>query len=427
MVNIKVDVTRISRHLDALAVLGATPEGGVTRLSYSSLERSAHQYVADRMADVGIEVSVDAAGNTIGILPGTERALAPILTGSHLDTVINGGRYDGVVGVVAGLEALHAIKNAGMTPSHSMGLLIFAGEEGGTRFGIGRLGSQIKTGHIMAEDLRSLTDKEGVNLEGEMKALGLFPERISEAVLKKGDVAAFLEVHIEQGDVLEKLGKPIGIVQAIVSATRVLIDIKGRADHAGGTPMKERKDALLAAAKMIVAFHSIIRNEGGSHTVGNVGDISVSPGSVTTVPARATMLIEVRDIVAATKNQMRDRLLAEFDRLSHLNRVETELKILTDPDPAVIPEWIQSLLIEACRERGVSYHSMPSAGGHDASYMAEIAPTGMIFVPSRGGLSHQPTEYTALEDITKGSEVLAYGMLKLDRHLDAVEKAPKRI
>jgi len=417
-VKINVDRIQLKTHLETLARIGGTPEGGVTRLSYSSEERAAHRYMAERMEEAGLKVRVDAAGNTLGILAGTKEGLAPILTGSHLDTVINGGRYDGVAGVTGGLEAVRAIKNAGIMTNRPLGVLIFAGEEGGTRFGIGRLGSQMLTGHLKADDLPRLRDKEGISLEEAMRLVGLSPERVKEAVYGSEQVAAFLELHIEQGGVLEKLAKPVGIVQAIVSATRMVIDITGRPDHAGGTPMAERKDALLTAAKMIVEFHRILREEGGRYTVGNIGSITVAPGSVTTVPARATMLAEVRDIVASTKNQMRDRVVSQFRSIGESSHVKVEVTILTDPDPIIIPEWVQNLLIDACHDARAVYHVMPSAGGHDACYLAEIAPTGMIFVPSHEGLSHQPSEHTELSDIAAGCEVLVQGLLRMDRYLN---------
>jgi hydantoinase/carbamoylase family amidase len=418
LANIEVDVAQLEQHIETLAQIGATPQGGVTRLSYSSLERDAHEYIAKHMREADLEVTVDSAGNTLGLLRGSEEKLAPILTGSHLDTVINGGRYDGVVGVVGALEAIRALRSAGVTIKHPIGVLIFAGEEGGTRFGNGRLGSRIKIGRIKPKDIRSLKDEKGMTVEDAMKELGLPLEQIPTGVWKPGDIAGFLELHIEQGCVLEKLGKTVGIVQAIVAADRIKIDITGRADHAGGTPMNERKDALLAGAEMIVKLHDIIQTEGGKYTVGNVGNIMVKPGSVSTVPDRAIILSELRDIDAAIKNEIRDHLLIEFDRIAKTRGVQMEVDLFADPDPVLIPGLIQEILVDACKAVGTSYHLMPSAGGHDASFMAEIAPTGMIFVPSSNGVSHQPSEYSDLSDIATGCRVLAEALLLLDRQLD---------
>lgn len=412
-----VDRQRLASHVARLAKIGAGRGGSVNRPSYSRLERQAHQYVADELELLGAKVTVDAAGNTLGILGGLDDKLPPILTGSHLDTVPDGGRYDGVVGVIAGLEALRAIKASRHKTAHPLGVVAFAGEEGGSRFGEGRLGSQMKIGNVTSDDLGALRDDSGASVAEAMRELGLEPERLARDVWYPDSLAAFIEVHIEQGKILEGLGKTIGVVTGIVGATRLRVTVTGRADHAGGTPMSERRDSLLAAAKMIVALHETVRLQGGPHSVGNVGDVRVLPGSVTVVPASTTFLAEFRDQEQDSKERVRKELLDRFEQVADEVGVQLKVEVLADNPPVAIPVNVQDQIRSACLTAGIAHHAMPSGGGHDAAHMAEIAPTGMIFIPCRDGVSHNPAEFAEPDDISTATAILAYTLVNLDADL----------
>ncbi len=412
-----VDKREIERHLAALGRIGADDRGGVSRPSYSQLEREAHEYIAGQLQQLDVTVAVDGAGNTVGTVPGQDKALPPILAGSHLDTVPNGGRYDGAVGVVTALEAVRMLIASGVLMRHPIGVIIFAGEEGGSRFGEGRLGSQMKLGLLKVNELSTLRDEAGISIMEAMHSLGLRPERLKETIWREGDIAGFIEVHIEQGKILERLRKPIGVVTGIVAATRMVLKVIGRADHAGGTPMNERRDALVASAKMILSLHDAVRTVGGPGAVGNVGKITVLPGSVTVVPGNANMFLEIRDIEAEAKDRLRDHLLQSFREIAAESDVEVEIQILADPRPVTVPGWVQDLLVESCTVLNVRHHRMPSGGGHDAAHMAGIAPTGMIFTPCRDGISHNPAEFADVEDIAVAARVLNEALIRMDRKL----------
>ncbi len=395
---------RIETDLNEIAAFGRLENGGVTRLAFSEADRSARAYLEKVMENSGLEVRIDAAGNLFGRRAGLED-LPPVVIGSHLDTVPEGGHYDGIVGVVAGLEVVRALDDAQVATRRPVEIVNFSAEES-SRFGIATLGSKIITGKIDCQQLATLADKAGTSFFDALRSVGGDPQRLEESVLSKNSVHAFLELHIEQGPVLENKQMPIGIVTSIAAPTRFKIRIEGRADHSGTTPMNLRKDALAAASEIVLGIERIAACEAGEHTVGTVGYLNVDPGVMNVVPSRVELGVDLRDICARSKQAATEKVLQLFGEVARRRGVTIDHELLCDDDPVELSGEPIACLEKAACEAGLAYVKMPSGAGHDAMNMATVAPTAMIFVPSENGISHNIAEKTRLEDICKGTEVL---------------------
>ena len=409
------DAGRIQQHIDEFASLTEPGAGaGVTRLAYTPLERAAHRRFAEYLESLGLECHVDAAGNTIGRLAGTDPSLPALGTGSHLDSVPNGGRFDGIAGVVAALEVARILVESGTRTRHPINFVAFATEEG-ARVGLACVGSRIVSGLTVRDDLFELKDRDGISVGKAMRDVGLDPDRAHEARWTSADVAAFLELHIEQGAVLASAGIPIGIVNVISGSTRIAIDLTGTASHTGGTPMHLRADALAAAAAMVLTAESLANDSRHHGTRMTVGELEVSPGSITTIPGHCRLYVDVRDVDTDRQRNATNELIAAAYATAEARGVGIAVELLGDTSPVTLPLSVQSALVGAAENLGLDYRVLASGASHDTQMINRICPGGMIFVPSRNdGVSHAPEELTHAVDIMRGVDLLAHSLLALD-------------
>jgi ureidoglycolate amidohydrolase len=402
--------TTLHERIDQLAqiqseVLGA----GVTREVYTPAYAEAVELVAEWMRELGLQTRTDAAGNLFGLWQGTQPELPRVLTGSHFDTTLDAGRYDGVLGVLGAIDAVGQLQAEGYRPRRSIELVGFAGEE--PRFGAGCIGSRAMIGALARDDLDRMRDRTGVSVADAMRSVGLDPDRIGEALLDTGTVHTLVELHIEQGAVLEAEGIPIGVVEHIAAPHDFRVTLTGEARHAGSTPMAMRRDALAAAAEIVLAVERLARDSASGTTVGTVGIINVAPGAVNVIPGEATIDIDVRDSDLAARVAVTDALLAEIAAVAARRSLEFDVVTTTRDEPAACDPRIVAAVREAAQELDLPARGIVSGAYHDAMVLGARVPIGMIFVPSVGGLSHHPDEYTAPEDLEHGVAVLA-GTLK---------------
>ncbi|RBP61513.1 allantoate deiminase [Brevibacterium sanguinis] len=407
---------RLQSRIDRLAEI-SQPGRGVSRLAYSHDERAAHDLVSQWFAEAGCAVTTDPAGNTIAEREGTEQGLGALGAGSHLDSVYCGGAYDGIVGVVAGLEIAQLLHEAGAATRHPLRFVAFAGEEG-ARFGQACIGSKLAAGMTSLEDLEALTDRDGIALIKAMSYLGFDPERATTEPWRARDWSAFLELHIEQGSVLEKTGAEVGIVDMISGSTRLQFILSGVPSHTGGTPMQGRADALAAAAECVLIAEALASDVEHRGTRATVGKLDVDPNSITTIPGRVTFSLDVRDIDADRQRAAASFIAQQALEVCTRRGVRMELEVLADTSPVILPTLIREQTSDAARVRETSYRVLTSGASHDAQMINTIVPTGLIFIPSRnGGLSHVPDEFSTSEDIAVGTNVLLETLLNLDSNL----------
>ena len=387
-------------------------DGGNTRLTLSPEDMAARKYVMGEMEKIGLAVSVDAVGNITGRAAGTDPSLPEVWTGSHIDTVIHGGKYDGVAGVVSGLEALRTIIADGILHKRNICLKIYTGEEG-ARFSGGCVGSRAIAGQLTKEEIDALSDGHGHTVGGLLRANG-FPFDQFDAVQKTSqDVYAAVELHIEQGENLEKAHKVIGIVDGICAPTNMILYISGEQGHAGGLPMEDRRDAFMAAAEMALALEDCALHGTSAYTTGTVGLVEVSPNAENVVPGKVRMSADVRDCEKKSKDLVVKHFLDRVHVIAERRHVKVDVSMKCDDTPQLCAPSVKKLIEEAAEKENVSYMHMFSGPYHDSSLIGKIAPVGMIFVPSRGGISHSPEEWTSYEDIAKGARVLKDVILAL--------------
>ena len=398
----EVNKERVNELLTGLAKFTASEEG-VTRLAYSPLDKEAQGWLLKQVQDLGLSVREDAVGNVFLRREGLEVDLPPVACGSHLDTVIHGGAYDGMCGVVGALEALYMLRDTQL--KRSIEVLIFRAEES-SRFGFATMGSKLLTGAATVDKLNKGGKKGDISFEEALRQWGCAPERASEAIIAPGSYASFSELHIEQGKVLEEKGINIGIVRNIAAPTRFKIHIQGMADHSGATPMGMRRDALVAAAKLILAVNEAAEDEKEHGTVGTVGVVEVEPGSINVVPGAVTLWVDVRGVEMASIKRTLEDIQAEAENVAVTDRVGVRIEMLTSDSPVPLDENLAVQTEGICKELSYSFLHMNSGAGHDAMHMAKIAPTTMVFIPCKGGISHNPAEYASLEDICRGIIVL---------------------
>ena len=398
----EVNKERVNNLLMGLAKFTASTEG-VTRLAYSPLDKEAQNWLLEQVKDLGLNVREDAVGNVFLRREGLEVDLPPVACGSHLDTVIHGGAYDGMCGVVGALEALYMLRDTQL--KRSIEVLIFRAEES-SRFGFATMGSKLLTGAATVDKLNKGGKKGDISFEEALRQWGCAPERAAEAVIAPGTYASFSELHIEQGKVLEEKGINIGIVRNIAAPTRFKIHIQGMADHSGATPMGMRRDALVAAAKLILAVNEAAEDEKEHGTVGTVGVVEVEPGSINVVPGAVTLWVDVRGVEMASIKRTLEDIQAEAENVAVTDRVGVRIEMLTSDSPVPLDENLAVQTEGICKELSYSFLHMNSGAGHDAMHMAKIAPTTMVFIPCKGGISHNPAEYASLEDICRGIIVL---------------------
>jgi N-carbamoyl-L-amino-acid hydrolase len=403
-----VSATRLEQRIERLANCGKTPEGGVNRVAFSEKDIQSREYILSFMKEAGLKVHIDEGGNIIGRMEGTDPSLPPIVFGSHTDTVPHGGKYDGAVGVLGAIECAQVLAENSVKTRHPLEVIVFTDEEGGL------IGSKAIIGTLTSEALK-VTSHSGKTVREGIVALGGNPDALNNAVRKKGDLTAFIEIHIEQGSTLASKGIDIGVVEGIVGINWWNVTIEGFANHAGTTPMDRRQDALLTAAHLIIAVNKVVTSVPGRQ-VGTVGRIRAEPGAPNVIPGKVVMSLELRDLSAEKIGSLFQEILKEASIIAE----KTGTKISFSPiEATAVPTptdpSISKIIAESAEELGLSFIFMPSGAGHDAQNMAKITPTGMIFVPSFGGISHSPKEFTSAKDIANGANVLLHTILKIDR------------
>jgi hydantoinase/carbamoylase family amidase len=397
--------------LQTLAAISEADPPVVTRVVFSEADLRARAYVKKLCAEAGLALTEDAIGNTFARWDGNEPDLAPIGTGSHIDAIPNAGLYDGCVGVLGGLEAIRVLKRSGFQPKRSIDLVLFTAEEP-TRFGIGCLGSRMMASVLSPEMALTLRDKQGRGLE-ELRGHAGFTGSLESVALEPGRYAGFIELHIEQGPVLEREGIDLGLVTHIAAPASVRITVDGEGGHAGATLMPGRKDALVAAAELILALEAAAKGTGVIDTVATVGVCDVFPGAVNSIPSRVRLEADIRDIDGARRDRVLEALHAACADVEKGRGVMIASEMLNADPPATCAPSLLNALDESARAAGKTYKKMVSRAYHDSLFMARIAPVAMLFIPCRGGVSHRPDEYASPQWIESGVDVLARTLARL--------------
>lgn len=405
-----VNETRLEKRIFELANYGLQANGETERVAFSDADIEARKWVMNTMVNLGLETYIDFAGNIIGLRKGKKADLKPISFGSHIDRVPNGGNYDGCVGSMAALEVIQTLNEHNIQTKHPLEVIIFSNEEGGV------MGSRAMSGHL-SQKAFSVVNSTGYSMGEGIVRLGGDTTRIAAVKREKGAMAAFLELHIEQGGILEQKGLDIGVVEGIVGLKWWDVEFKGFANHAGTTPMNARQDALLAAAQFIVAVNEITNSFEGSQ-VGTVGRIKAEPGAPNVIPGKVTTSLEIRDLSSEVIEKVFQAIKTRASEIAEATNVTIEfIPLDTTAAPALTDVTIQQHIKKSAEKLGLSTHKMPSGAGHDAQDIASIAPTGMIFVPSKDGISHSPKEFTSPAAMANGANVLLQTLLVLDKKL----------
>jgi ureidoglycolate amidohydrolase len=409
--NLEIDRDRLTSEIEALAAISDADPPAVTRIVFTPADLKARAWLRARCEEAGLAVRQDAIGNTFARWNGSEPAAPTVGTGSHIDAIPNAGKYDGVVGVLGGLEAIRALRRSGFRPIHSIELLIFTSEEP-TRFGIGCLGSRLLSGSLSVEAAKRLKDSDGKSIEDVREYAGLHGA-LDEVKLPDGYYGAFVELHIEQGPLLERQQIPLGVVTSIAAPASMKIVVEGTGGHAGGVLMPDRRDALCAASELILAIEEAARGSGAVDTVATVGICEVFPGAVNSIPSRVRLSADVRD----TDLDRRDGAIKVMENacraISTRRKVAIHIELLNADAPAQCAPSIVEALSIACRKHQQKFLLMVSRAYHDSLFMSRIAPAAMLFIPCRNGYSHRPDEYASPEDIARGTLVLAEAVATL--------------
>ena len=406
---LRVNGARLNASLADLSRFGANAKGGVTRLAYSDADRQARDWLIGLMREAGLTAEIDAAGNIIGRRAGADTTRKPILFGSHIDSVPEGGNYDGPVGSLSALEVMRVLHENHVTTRHPFELVIFQNEEGGVS------GSRGMIGQLSDADL-GLTSRSGKTIRDGITFIGGDPQRLASAKRNPGDIAAYLELHIEQGAILEEAKTNIGVVEGIVGLFWWDVTIEGVANHAGTTPMNRRRDAMLAAARFTTMVNRVVTSRPGRQ-VGTVGRIAAFPGAPNVIPGKVVLSLELRDLDEAKVHALFSEISAESRKIGKENGTTFTFAPTNVNHPAPTDSRMRAAIATSTRELGLSTRSMPSGAGHDAQEMANIGPAGMIFIPSRGGISHSPAEFSSPPDIENGANVLLRTLLRIDAEL----------
>ncbi len=403
-----INERRLIRDLNAISKIGIGSGGSVTRLVFSVKDLRSRQLLIHLLRQAGLKIHIDRVGNIFGRLEGRNPGAPAVLVGSHLDTVVQGGKFDGTVGVVGALEAVRTLREQNVALSSPVEVVCFVGEES-SRFGYSTLGSSLLAGEISMEDLTHAVDRDGTKLGDILSSMGIYWENLASLRRDPASLKAYLELHIEQGPILEAKKKKIGVVTSIAAPTRFRAVFTGQADHSGTTPMEMRKDALVAAAHLIIAIEEVCLNfsqlEKG-RVVGTVGAIKIEPGVINAIPGKAELSVDVRSIKAEAKDHVTKLVKGTAKEIARARKVGVEFLPIRDETPVELDREIGVLLEEICKDKGLPYEVMPSGAGHDAMQLAKITRAGMIFVPSMRGISHSPMEWTSPKDICLGTQVL---------------------
>ena len=401
---------RLVKDFEAMAQLTA-PGEGINRLAFTDADWAGRQYIIDRMTDAGLSIAIDDFGNVIGYKSGKNPELPVVMVGSHTDSVPNGGNYDGVVGVLSAIEVIRSMIDDGYEHDHTIAVVDFMCEESG-RFGNATLGSKAMRGELTVQDLHRLVDKQGISLYEALKGRNLNPDGI-ETMAYKRPVKSFTEIHIEQGKVLEHEQKTIGIVTGIAAPERFYVTIRGNADHSGATPMNLRHDALCGASKIILGIEEIASMQEEPPVVGTVGVVEVTPGAMNVIPGAVKLGVDIRSISKVARNSVVTLVKEFIDITAEKRGLSYTIETIAQDHPVEMHPAMIREIEEAVKSVGVEYMTIPSGAGHDAMHWAEVVPTGMIFIPCRDGISHNPAEFAEMDDIVTGVEVLDKVLRKL--------------
>lgn len=410
--SLSINARRLRSGLEELSRIGRGAEGGVTRVAWTGADIEARRFVMQKlMPAAGLKVRVDPAGSIYGRREGTE-VLPVILFGSHIDTVPEGGMFDGALGSLSAIEVMQTLAERGVKNRHPMECVIWSNEEG-SHYGRGLFGSRAAVGEFEPGELDE-KDEQGLHIRDAVAAIGGDLSRIGEAVRKKGELAAYLELHIEQGGVLDRAGVAVGVVEGIVGVVRYQVLIAGEANHAGTTPMPDRHDALVSASRLVVAVREEVQREPGRQ-VGTVGKLTVRPNVPNIVPGQVDLVIELRDLSMEKIAGIFKRIEARAAGIAASDGVRISIQPTSTHASALATPWVQEIIAGESAAAGLKSISLPSGAGHDAQMISRIAPMGMIFVPSVGGISHSSKERTRWEDAAYGCDVLYRTVLQIDR------------
>ncbi|MBQ7516477.1 MAG: M20 family metallo-hydrolase [Schwartzia sp.] len=410
-----IDRARLEAQFAHMRGISAPGEGGpgIYRLAFTDADWQGRTYLMRLMQEAGLALREDAFGNVIGRMEGTDPALPVVLFGSHADSVPGGGNFDGVLGILAAIETARSLNEDGFRPEHPLEVVLFLCEES-SRFGAATLGSRAMLGELTVEEAHRYRDKDGISLYKAMTARGLEPEALGKP-LHPGPVKAFFEVHIEQGKVLEHEGKEIGLVTGIAAPTRFRVRLTGSADHSGATPMALRHDAACAAAEIVLAAEVLAQAENDPPAVATVGMLQIEPGVMNVIPGTATLGVDIRSIDDDVKARVAKRLQRRVREIGERRGVAVDIEPISDERPVAISPKVLDFLEEIARESGCSYRRMPSGAGHDAMHWAERVPAGMLFIPCKDGLSHNPNESAKMEDILTVTRLLEKAVRRASR------------
>ncbi|KAJ6721777.1 ALLANTOATE DEIMINASE-RELATED [Salix viminalis] len=413
---LSVDSTALENQIDELSTFSDTPAPSVTRILYTEKDVLARRYVKNLMGLSGLSVREDAVGNIFGRWDGYEPDLAPVATGSHIDAIPYSGKYDGVVGVLGAIEAINVLKRSGFKPKRSLEVVLFTSEEP-TRFGISCLGSRLLAGSkALAEALKTTVDAQNISFLEAARSAGYAKEQddISSVFLKEGSYSAFLELHIEQGPILEAEGVSIGIVTAIAAPASLKVDFEGNGGHAGAVLMPNRNDAGLAAAELALDVEKHVLGSGSIDTVGTVGILELHPGAINSIPSKSHVEIDTRDIDEKRRNDVIEKIHQSATTIASKRGVRlSEFKIVNQDPPALSDKSVIEAMEATLKELNLTHKLMISRAYHDSLFMARVSPMGMLFIPCYKGYSHKPEEYASSHNIGNGVKVLALTLAKL--------------
>jgi N-carbamoyl-L-amino-acid hydrolase len=402
-----INAARLNAHLKELSAFGANPQGGVSRVAYSDFDRAGRAYVMDLMRAANLDVQVDFAGNIFGRRAGGDSSLKPIVFGSHIDSVPEGGNYDGDLGSLAAIEIAQSFAEQRIRTRHPLEVVVWQNEEGGL-YGSRAVSGQLTSAELSNKAWSGKTIEEGISF------IGGTPARIAEARRQRGDIATYLELHIEQGGTLERESLNIGVVEGIVGIKQWDVTVTGFQNHAGTTPMDRRHDALLSTAKFIEMVNRVVRAEPGRQ-VGTVGRVQAFPGAPNVIPGRAVCSLALRDLDASKIDRLFLAIGEEARRIGEADGTTFEFRSLHENVPAPSDPAVREIIESSAKALRYTTRRMPSGAGHDAQAMAQIGPMGMIFIPSIGGISHSPKEYSTPEDCARGAMVLMGAVLLADK------------
>lgn len=402
-----VNADRLNRSLFQLAEIGKLPNGGVSRVAFTAEDLLARQLVQAWMVEAGMTIRTDAAGNLIGTYAGKQAGAAALATGSHIDTVPVAGRYDGCLGVLAGIEVVRVLNERSIRLRHPIEVIVFTDEECSV------IGCKAMAGNVVA-DPEIYRRQDGTPIQTCLEKIGGDWSKLATARRDRSQIAAFVELHVEQGGVLEHSGNDIGVVKGIVGQYRLAVTVTGRPNHAGTTPMHLRKDALVAASQVVLAVNKLGVETPGEQ-VATVGYLQVSPNAVNTVPGRVDLKIDLRDLSQAHLEFLMGRMQTEFAAIAAATGTEITMTEALHVLPTLAAPPIMTAIAEVCQQLGLSDGHLPSRAGHDAQEIGRFTDMGMIFVPSRAGISHAADEYTSPTHCAKGANVLLQTLLKLDQ------------